>query len=613
MLARSPPLDAHWSATHAPPPTAAAGRPAIAAASAGSTYGAIERRLFPTLTRKLAANLLLPIVALLAAGAFAWSGLSSLAHDDLPAANASLRLALTAIVAGVFATLGAMLFLHRLVVRPVRRIDALLEAMAGGQGDLSKRIESGTFDEFAQVAAHFNQFLAQLRQIIGDVRKQSVAVAYEAAKVTSRTRDAAALAKQQRALTETIFELSTGATQALAEVSTSSQQISQATSGRLAVADASYQELLEVTEKVRAVGSSLESFTVTVGELDENSRNIGQIVKLINDISEQTNLLALNAAIEAARAGEVGRGFAVVADEVRKLAEKVRKATDVIAASIANMTKLVASTHRETLLIRGDVERTREVVEKSTRHFEGIVQSFGQMQSQVDSIGGAISGLARTHEGIHARASQIRELTTEVSGKMERSEASARELAGATGRIQEVAATFRIGEGRFEQILVAAQDYRDRVCAVLVRHAAMGVNVFDQAYQPIAGTRPQKFRTSYDSRVETELQSLYDALVTEIGGVFALAVDVNGYAPTHNRRYSQPPTGDPQQDIVASRDKRIFDDPTEARAARNASPLLLQTYRRDTGEILNDLSLPIVIGGRHWGGFRLGFSPESVM
>ena len=597
-------------------PTAATSFAAQPPPRADSLYRAVERRFFGSLTRKLVANLLVPVAGFCATGALAWHALQGLTGEGVAPSRVAdaQQWILWATLAGIVGTLCAGCYLHFLLVRPVQSLERLLAEIAGGQGDVSRGVEATTVDELASVAQHFNAFLGKLRGIIGNVRKQSVAVAYEAAKVTSRTRDAAALAQRQHALTETIFDLSTQATGSLAEVSASARQISSATSGRLVVADASYRELLEVTDKIRAVGRSLESFTTTVGQLDQNSRNIGQIVKLINDISEQTNLLALNAAIEAARAGEVGRGFAVVADEVRKLAEKVRSATDVIAGSIANMTSLVASTHRETQVIRGDVERTREVVEKSSTHFEGIVTSFGQMQSQVDAIGGSIAGLSRTHASIHARASEIRALTTEVSGKMERSEASSRELAGATERIQEVVATMRTGEGRFERILLTVEDYRDRVGDVLARHASQGCNVFDYAYQPIPGTAPQKYRTGYDARVESALQALYDRLVAEVpGAVFALGVDVNGFAPTHNRKYSQAPTGDTAVDIVQSRDKRIFDDTTGARAAKNTAALLLQTYRRDTGEILNDLSLPIHVDGRHWGALRLGFAPESVM
>ena len=91
-------------------------------------------------------------------------------------------------------------------------------------------------------------------------------------------------------------------------------------------------------------------------------------------------------------------------------------------------------------------------------------------------------------------------------------------------------------------------------------------------------------------------------------------IDVNGYLPTHHKKYSQPLTGDFEIDVVNSRDKRMFNNgEMEIRRAKNTTPMLLQTNMRDTGEILTDISLPIHVGTRHWGAFILGLKPESFI
>jgi len=84
-----------------------------------------------------------------------------------------------------------------------------------------------------------------------------------------------------------------------------------------------------------------------------------------------------------------------------------------------------------------------------------------------------------------------------------------------------------------------------------------------------------------------------------------------GYVPTHNRAFSQPPVGNPEIDRVKSRSKRLFNDRTGGRCGSHQRRLLLQTYSRDTGELMHDLSVPIMVGGRHWGGLRLGYRPEQ--
>ena len=90
------------------------------------------------------------------------------------------------------------------------------------------------------------------------------------------------------------------------------------------------------------------------------------------------------------------------------------------------------------------------------------------------------------------------------------------------------------------------------------------------------------------------------------GGSYALLVDARGYAPAHNSRYSHAPTGDPKVDIARARHKRIFDDPVGQRLAANTAGQLFQTYSRDTGEIVNDISVPVYLGPEHWGAVRIG-------
>lgn len=141
-----------------------------------------------------------------------------------------------------------------------------------------------------------------------------------------------------------------------------------------------------------------------------------------------------------------------------------------------------------------------------------------------------------------------------------------------------------------------------------------GVNIFDQAYKEIPGSNPKRYTTSYDSLCDADLTRLFDDLLREVPGLtYSLAVDSNGYAPAHNGVFSNTPTGDPAVDLLKSRHKRIFNDPVGIKLAKNQKTSLFQTYVRDTGEILNDLSMPIVIGGKHWGAVRIGFKTDMVV
>jgi len=140
-------------------------------------------------------------------------------------------------------------------------------------------------------------------------------------------------------------------------------------------------------------------------------------------------------------------------------------------------------------------------------------------------------------------------------------------------------------------------------------------DVFDRQYVEIKGytwgAKP-KYHTRYDSAIEPAVLVFEDKFLEQEDFVFAVGVDENGYLPTHNTRYQKPLTGDLEKDLVGNRSKRIFNDPVGIAAAKNVEPTLLQVYKRDTGETMWDVSSPIHVKGKHWGGFRVGVSMERI-
>jgi len=137
-------------------------------------------------------------------------------------------------------------------------------------------------------------------------------------------------------------------------------------------------------------------------------------------------------------------------------------------------------------------------------------------------------------------------------------------------------------------------------------------DAFDREYELIPGFTPPKYHTRYDSYMDKAILAMEDEFTKDESVVYAVAVDVNGYLPTHNTRYQQPITGDQQKDLVGNRTKRIFNDPVGIAAAQNKEASHLQVYHRDTGETMWDISSPIIVKGKHWGGFRIGFSLEKT-
>jgi methyl-accepting chemotaxis protein len=507
-----------------------------------------------------------------------------------------------------------IVYIRYLILRPVRLISTIFDEIGRGEGDFSRNLPTISHDELRTLAESYNRFADKMREIINEVRKMSVNIAREAVMVRKTVASTALKAGQQGEIASAVFGASSEAIQAIHEVSNSAELISQSTESNLETARASLSEMFDIVTKVQTVSEKLSMFNDTVGNLAERSNSIRKIASLIKDIADQTNLLALNAAIEAARAGEMGRGFAVVADEVRKLAERVNLATQEINENIGGMISLVRDTQSENEVINADIQQTRQVVERSSTEFSRMVTDFERTGDQLNQIASAMEQLTATNGQVHEAVTQVHALSNDVSGSMQSSEKSTHLLSKATESVQELVSRFKIGRGAFDFNVDQARKTLHMLEDTLSAMGKRGVDIWDQNYRPMPQTNPQKYDVSYSRNFESEIQQLTEqALVGMQGGVYFLLIDNRGYSAIHNLKFSKPLTGNYENDLVGNRTRRIWDDPTGQRAAKNTQPLLLQTYARDTGEVLSEINLPIMVDGRHWGNIRVGCDSNVLL
>jgi HAMP domain-containing protein len=162
---------------------------------------------------------------------------------------------------------------------------------------------------------------------------------------------------------------------------------------------------------------------------------------------------------------------------------------------------------------------------------------------------------------------------------------------------------------------IGARQYGDVFDAAIDSGLLTVNDVFDRSYVQIKGYawgEKPKFHTRYDTFTDKAVLVFQDKFLDYQDFIFAVGVDENGYLPTHNTRFQKPLTGAPEKDVAGNRTKRVFDDPVGLAAAKNLQPSLQQVYRRDTGETMWDVSSPVFVKGKHWGGFRIGVSMERI-
>ena len=162
------------------------------------------------------------------------------------------------------------------------------------------------------------------------------------------------------------------------------------------------------------------------------------------------------------------------------------------------------------------------------------------------------------------------------------------------------------------EVLVAAQALAKEASQVMeqwiITQASTEDRLFSRLYFPVPKTDPLKFTTPYDTLAERDLVGPEDkTLARSTAWQYAIITDINGYVPAHNTRFAQPLTGVTAQDYNNNRSKRIFGDLASFNAARNEKPFLRQSFRLESGDLIYDLSVPVMVRGKHWGCARIGY------
>lgn len=363
--------------------------------------------------------------------------------------------------------------------------------------------------------------------------------------------------------------------------------------------------------KIQQLASAVSHAANELQALRGNADKIQHITEVINNVADQTNLLALNAAIEAARAGEQGRGFAVVAEEVRALAGKTAGATKDIAVMLSDIRK--QSEHTASLM-----QQLEQASQQVQQELQQVATGVNHISQEIKQSSGALNQIERLSEGLEQTGSQISSAIQNISKALHAIEhkgqsiaAQAIEVSVETETIYRELSQQKIN-AFYQPILEEAQQAATAIGHLLSQAISTGKlsrdQLFSEKYQPIANTNPQKFSTAYDTYTDQHFPAIQEPILQrQTKALYAGAVDRKGYFPTHNRKFSQPLTGNYDKDLLQNRTKRIFNDRTGSRCGSNTEAMLLQTYKRDTGEIMHDLSVPIYVDGKHWGGFRIGF------
>jgi methyl-accepting chemotaxis protein-2 (aspartate sensor receptor) len=329
-------------------------------------------------------------------------------------------LALAALILAV--SLGAFLFMNRVVLRPLRSVSDSFDKIAGG--DLTVRVEATSSNEIGQLMAAVKRMQESLTRTVAAVRRGVDEINVGAREISAGNTDLSSRTEQQAA--------------SLEETAASMEQLASTVKQNADNARQANQLAASASDVAERGGSAVSEVVSTMQGISASSRKISEIVSVIDGIAFQTNILALNAAVEAARAGEQGKGFAVVAGEVRSLAQRSAQAAKEIKGLIEDsVTKVGAGSQQ--------VERAGATMQEIVASVKRVTDIMGEISAASEEQSGGIDQVNRA-------VSQMDEVTQQNAALVEEAAAAAGSLQEQAERLVQAVAVFKINAGEVIEV-----------------------------------------------------------------------------------------------------------------------------------------------------------------
>ncbi|MCI4663345.1 MAG: methyl-accepting chemotaxis protein [Neomegalonema sp.] len=463
--------------------------------------------------------------------------------------------------------------------------EALALADVASGGDLTARANGRYHGHADALTAALNGLLGGLSELAGALQtaveqteSRSSRMAQVAADLTSRSRN-------QLTAFETVQAEFKDICSGLDKVNSGAETSRAAIETTVVAAEAGRERISEAVTAISRVASS--------------SKEIGDVVELIASISQQSQLLSVNASVEAARAGEAGLGFGIVASEMGSLAARTNDA----AKKIDNIAKGAAR----------DVAEGAKLVSSAVEAIDRIETGAASAASASANI---LTATAEETDRLGRCQDTIAGKQRDVAANLELAETArllADELANNAEALHNLSSRFILDDPKMTDAVKRCADQASQALEAAVDRGEISMeDLFSHEYQRIKGSNPAQYLTPYvpitDRYVSPIIETVFDL---GPGIAFGAVMNDDGFLPTHSQKFSKPQGGDPVWNTSNCRNRRFFNDRVGLACGQSRGGHLLQVYRRDMGGgvyvTMKDISAPITVKGKHWGGFRIGY------
>ncbi|MEW9798100.1 methyl-accepting chemotaxis protein [Alteromonas sp. CYL-A6] len=339
---------------------------------------------------------------------------------------------------------GLAVWMAALLVRPLLTLGDACQDLSRGEGDLTVRLPASGIPEVNRIVRPFNDFVAQINDVVGSIRTNADTVASASEELSAAMAQSKLTARQQTDETHMVAS-------AVEELSASIGEVARST---VETRDYGMSAMGSLKENMERADLAAQNIKMLVGLLQHSSEvihalksEVGQITTLLNDITsiaDQTNLLALNAAIEAARAGEAGRGFSVVADEVRALATRSQASTVEIAKIVDSMNTTSDESVKEMEKAVAAADGGIHLVDLVSVAMNELSEIINKVQQMTDSVAAAAEEQNATSESVSSNVTRIAEMASEIDVASQQSTVAAGELAKVAAESRDLVSRFKL-------------------------------------------------------------------------------------------------------------------------------------------------------------------------
>ncbi|MEN5161691.1 methyl-accepting chemotaxis protein [Achromobacter spanius] len=375
-------------------------------------------------------------------------------------------------------SLGAFLFMNRVVLRPLRAVGESFDKIAAG--DLTVRVDVNSTNEVGALMAAVKRMQESLARTVSAVRRGVDEINVGSREISAGNTDLSSRTEEQAA--------------SLEETAASMEQLASTVKQNADNARQANQLAASASDVAERGGSAVAEVVSTMEGISASSRKISEIVSVIDGIAFQTNILALNAAVEAARAGEQGKGFAVVAGEVRSLAQRSAQAAKEIKGLIEDsVTKVGAGSQQ---------------VERAGATMQEIVASVKRVTDIMGEISAASEEQSSGIDQVNRAVSQMDEVTQQNAALVEEAAAAAGSLQDQAQRLADAVAVFKINAGEVIEVparQLAQQQHRPAARVAAPAAAGTPARAPEEAPAPAApAVRPAAVRLAHSTGTKSE-------------------------------------------------------------------------------------------------------------